>query len=399
MINGKKPKVLHIITRLIIGGAQENTVSTVEGLGRSSKYEVTLVSGPPLGPEGSLVEEAKKRGIEPIIIPTLRREINPVYDLIALRKLFKLIKKGNYAIVHTHSSKAGILGRIAARMAGVPIIIHTIHGLPFDRYQNLILNRLYIWLERFTGRFTNKLIVVCDAMREGALKERVAPREKFVTIYSGIELKKFRFKEEQFPAEKVKKEFGIPSGVPVVGAVARLFPFKGHNFLLGVIPLILKECPRTHFLFVGEGILKERLIEQAGKKGILDNITFAGLVSPERIPEMIAAMDFAVHTSLREGLARVIPQAFLLEKPVVSFDIGGAGELVINGKTGYLVQPGDSVNLAKRIVELLKNPVKVKRMGEEARKLADPVFSAGLMVKKIEQLYAELLKEKYRSTK
>ena len=388
----KKQKVLHIITRLIIGGAQENTVSTVEGLRRSSKYEVNLVSGPPLGPEGSLIEETKRKGIEPVIIPALRREINPVYDLIALRKLFKLIKKGNYAIVHTHSSKAGILGRIAARMAGVPIIIHTIHGLPFDRYQNLILNRLYIWLERFTGRFTHKLIGVCNAMGEGALKERVAPREKFVTVYSGIEIEKFRFKEEQSPAEKIKKEFGIPPDVPVIGKVARLFPFKGHSFLLDVIPLILKECPRTHFLFVGEGILKERLIEEAGKKGILENITFAGLVSPERIPEMIAAMDFVVHTSLREGLARVIPQAFLLERPVVSFDIGGAGELVINGKTGYLVQPGDSVNLAKRIVELLKDPAKVKRMGEEARKLAEPAFSAGLMVKKIEQIYAELLK-------
>ena len=385
-------KVLHIITRLIIGGAQENTIYTVEGLTKTYEYEVALASGPPLGPEGSLVEEAKRRKINLIIIPALRREINPVYDLIALRKLFKLIKKGNYAIVHTHSSKAGILGRIAARMAGVPIIIHTIHGLPFDRYQNLILNRLYIWLERFTGRFTHKLIGVCNAMGEGALKERVAPREKFITVYSGIEIEKFRFKEEQFPAERIKKEFSIPPDVPVIGKVARLFPFKGHNFLLDAIPLILKECPRTHFLFVGEGILKERLIEQAGKKGILENITFAGLVSPERIPEMIAAMDFVVHTSLREGLARVIPQAFLLEKPVVSFDIGGAGELVINGKTGYLVQPGDFVNLAKRIVELLKDPAKVKRMGEEARKLAEPAFSAGLMVKKIEQIYAELLK-------
>jgi len=389
----KKPKVLHIITRLIIGGAQENTVSTVEGLRRSSKYEVTLVSGPPLGPEGSLAEEAKRKGIEPIIIPALRREINPVYDVIALRELFKLIKKGNYTIVHTHSSKAGILGRIAARMAGVPIIIHTIHGLPFDRYQKLILNRLYIWLERFTGRFTHKLIGVCDAMGEGAFKEGVAPREKFLTVYSGIELEKFRFKEEQSTAEKIKKEFGISPDVPVIGKVARLFPFKGHNFLLDAIPLILKECPRTHFLFVGEGILKEKLIEQAGKKGILENITFAGLVFPKRIPEMIAAMDFVVHTSLREGLARVIPQAFLLEKPVVSFDIGGAGELVINGKTGYLVQPGDSINLAKRIVELLKDPAKVKRMGEEARKLAEPAFSADLMVGKIEQLYTELLKK------
>ncbi|MCK4262165.1 glycosyltransferase, partial [bacterium] len=179
----KRRKVLHIITRLILGGAQENTILTVEGLQKKSQYQVDLATGPPIGPEGSLVEDAKGRGINLIMVPEMRREINPWRDFLTFIKLYRLIKRGNYDIVHTHSAKAGILGRLAAKLAGIKVIVHTIHGLPFHEYQNRWISRFYVLCERLAGVFTDKIITVAEVMTEKALTAKIAPREKFVTIY------------------------------------------------------------------------------------------------------------------------------------------------------------------------------------------------------------------------
>ena len=398
----KRIRVLHIITRLILGGAQENTVLTVEGLGRRREYEVDLATGPPIGPEGSLVEEARDKGIKLIMVPEMRREIKPWRDFLTLMKLYQLIKRGNYDIVHTHSAKAGILGRLAAKLAGVKVIVHTIHGLPFHEYQNRWLNSFYILCEKLTGLFTNKLISVAEVMTEKALTVKIAPSKKFVTIYSGMELDKFLEPEVDkrkqvwagpgVEAAKKRRELGIAEDAPVVGKVARLFHLKGHKYLLEAAAQAVKVYPDVKFLLVGDGILRQSLEKQAEALGIRENVIFAGLVDKEEIPGLLSVMDIIVHTSLREGLARVLPQALASGKPVISFDIDGAREVVRHGETGYLVPARDSMKLADAIIELLRDKEKARRMGEAGKRLVEPNFRAEVMVAKIAQVYEEFLK-------
>ncbi|HEX8184973.1 MAG TPA: glycosyltransferase family 4 protein, partial [Blastocatellia bacterium] len=213
--------------------------------------------------------------------------------------------------------------------------------------------------------------------------------EKFTTIYSGMELDWF-LKAQVDPAA-ARREFGIPEDAPVVGKIARLFPLKGHDQLLDAAPAIVEQHPNVRFFLVGDGVLYDHLRKRAISAGILDNFVFAGLIERERIPEMLSAMDVLVHTSLREGLARVLPQALAMGKPCVSFDIDGAPEVVISDETGYIVRPGDAKGLSDAISRLLTDPQLRARMGEAGRRRVDPAFRAETMVKEIYDLYAMLV--------
>jgi glycosyltransferase involved in cell wall biosynthesis len=396
-----KIRVVHIITRLILGGAQENTLLTLEGLKKRAYYDVTLLTGPALGPEGSLTKEAKRRGIKPVIIPPLRRNIHPWLDLKSLILLYKLIKKENYDIVHTHSTKAGILARIAAKIAGVPIIIHTIHGLPFFPYQHKFMNFGAVNLERLVAPFTDKIITVCDNMAKKAHKAKVAPMKKFFTIYSGMELDEFLKVKEN---KNLKKNLGIKENEIVIGKIARLFELKGHRFLLKSAKEVIEQFPQTKFLLVGNGNLRDKLEQQAIDLGIKDKIIFAGLVPREKIPQYISIMDIVVHVSLREGLARAIPQALACGKPVVAFNIDGAEEVIENGKTGFLINPPfipeekwncyNTQQLTSCIIKLLKDKNLRDKMGKEGKKKVEPIFRAEYMVESMDNLYKKLLKEK-----
>jgi len=388
----RKIKVLHVITRLILGGAQENTIFTVWGLNKNDFYEVELATGPPIGPEGSLIEEAEKREIKLKIIHHMRREINLFRDLLAFIELYLLIRKGKYTIVHTHSSKAGILGRLAARVAGVKIIIHSIHGLPFFEYQNRFLNYIYILCERFTALFTDRLISVCDAIAKKAIVAGVAKKDKFKTIYGGIELNHY-FNSDVSIAEK-QKELNLDPDVPVVGNISRLFDLKGHNYLLEAASQVVDVFPKAKFLLVGDGILRERLIRQAEDLRIRDNIIFTGLVERTEIPKLISVMDVVVHTSLREGLPRVLPEALAMAKPVIAFEIDGIVEIIEDGMNGYLIPPQDSRELANSIIRLLQDKEKARRMGEAGRGMVSPAFEAEVMLQRISDVYRESIEER-----
>ncbi len=383
-----KIKVLHIITRLIIGGAQENTILSVVGLNKKNKYDITLLTGPALGPEGSLVNEAE-RCTNLVLLPQLRRNFNPVLDLIAFFRLFNFIKKGKFDIVHTHSSKAGILGRTAARLAKVPLIIHTIHGLPFFKGQHLFLNQLYIMLEKFAARFTHKIICVSESLIRDALKARLATKEKFVKIYSGIELD--NYKKNQKAKEAIRKKLGIPLGSLVIGKIARLFFFKGHKYILQAAVKIKEKVPDVRFLFIGEGVLKKKLIKQAEDLHLKNNIVFAGLISPDEIPQYIQAIDVLTHVSLHEGLPRAVVQAFALGIPAVCFDVDGARDIVKDNLNGFLVAPKDVNKLARRLLELLEDREKLRQLGTNAQRLAFQYFGSDKMVDAIDNLYEQLL--------
>lgn len=380
-------RILHIITRMIVGGAQENTLLSVEGLDRLPQYEVTLVSGVDHGPEGDLLARARAT-TRLIVVPELGRSINPLGDLVALWKLYRLIRQGRYHIVHTHSSKAGVLGRIAAWLAGTPLIVHTLHSLVFHDYQPWAVNRLWWMVKKICAPLTDHFISVSRLISEKAIAASIAAPEKFTTIYSGMELDWFL--KAQVDAQSVRREFGIPPNALVVGKIARLFPLKGHDQLMDAAPAIVARHPDVRFFLVGDGVLYEQLQRRARELRIERNFIFAGLVARERIPELLAAMDVLVHTSLREGLARVLPQALAMGKPCVSFNIDGAPEVVIPGKTGYLVQPEDAAGLAEAIARLLDDAALRARMGAAGRQLVDPAFRAETMVAQIADVYAML---------
>lgn len=383
-------RVLHIITRMIVGGAQENTLLSVVGLDAMPEYDVRLISGIDKGREGELLSQARETA-HLIVVPEMARSINPFSDVAAFWKLYQLIKAGRYHIVHTHSSKAGVLGRLAAKMAGTPIIVHTLHSLVFHDYQPWIINRTWRLIKKGLAPIIDFFISVSDVISEKAMAAGIDKPEKFRTVYSGMELDWFL--HARFDTAKVRDEFGIPLDAPVVGKIARLFPLKGHDQLMDAAPEIVRRVPDVRFFLIGDGILLEHLQARARKYGILENFVFAGLIDRTRIPEMISAMDVVVHTSLREGLARVLPQSLAMGKPCVSFDIDGAREVVINDKTGYLVEAFDSEALADRIAALLEDPQMRKRFGENGRRHVDPNFRAEKMVADISDVYQKLLKK------
>jgi glycosyltransferase involved in cell wall biosynthesis len=385
-------RVLHIITRLIVGGAQENTLLTCEGLAAMPEYEVTLASGIDRGPEGDLLDRARK-SVNLVLVPELGRAISPIADIRALWKLYRLIRRGRYHIVHTHSSKAGVLGRIAAKMAGTPLIVHTLHSLVFHEYQPWIVNRTWWMVKKICAPMTDHFLSVSSIISQKAINAGIDRPEKFTTVYSGMELDWFLNSTADGAA--VRREFGIHEDAPVVGKIARLFPLKGHDELMDAAPEIVRRIPNVRFFLIGDGILYDHLRERARAAGILDNFVFAGLIQRERIPEMLAAMDVVVHTSLREGLARVLPQALAMGKPCVSFDIDGAPEAVLDGETGYLVRAYDNETLADRISKLLADPELRATMGANGRRHVDPAWRTETMVAGTAAVY-RMLAERYR---
>lgn len=381
-------RVLHIITRMIVGGAQENTLLSVVGLDAMPEYVVDFISGIDKGKEGELLSQARET-TNLIILPEMGRSINPFSDITAFWKLYKLIKKGRYHIVHTHSSKAGVLGRLAAWLAGTPIIVHTLHSLVFHDHQPWIINRAWWTAKKICEPVTDFYISVSSVIVEKAIAAGIAEPARFRTIYSGMELDWFL--NAKFDADKIKEEFGIPLESPVVGKIARLFPLKGHDQLMDAAPEIVKRVPNVRFFLIGDGMLLEHLQKRATEYGILDNFVFAGLIDRKRIPEIISAMDVVVHTSLREGLARVLPQSLAMGKPCVSFDIDGAREVVINDYTGYLVEAFDSVGLAEGVARLLEDEKLRQKFGENGRRHVDPNFRTEKMVADISEVYQMLL--------
>lgn len=385
--SGRPLRVLHVITRLIVGGAQENTLLTAVGQ-KDRGIDVSLLAGPDPGPEGDLHEPVRRAGIPLHLVGSLVRPIRPDRDLVALWELYRFLRRGRFDVVHTHSSKAGILGRLAARMAGVPVIVHTLHGLVFHDYQAAWKNALYIRLKRFVAPFCQTIIAVNQKTIDGAVAAGIGRPEQYVKIFSGMELDPFLEIGSRFSTEEAKRSLGIPPTAPVVGKIARLFPLKGHDEFFDAAAIIAREIPECRFLLVGGGILRDALEERAWRMGIGERTIFTGLVPPEEVPRHMQAMDVVVHTSLREGIARVIPQAGAVGKPVVTFDLDGAPEVIRHGDSGFLAPPKDTAAIADRTVELLRDPALREEMGKHGRAFAAEHYPADRMVDAINDVYA-----------
>ncbi len=385
-------KIVHVITRFILGGAQENTLYTVEGQ-HAAGHDVTLVTGPAVGPEGELLERAKRSGARIVVEPHLRRAIHPWHDWRAYRRLVSLFREMRPDVVHTHSSKAGIVGRLAAHRANVPAVVHTIHGLAFHPYGGPFANGLYVALERRCARVTDRIISVADAMTRQALAAGIGRPEQFRTIYSGLEVEPFL---KDYDRGEVRRGFGLAEGDLVVGKVARLSDLKGHEYLFAAFERVAKAEPRAKLLLIGNGWRRAEYGRRVRDMGLAGHVVFAGLIPPEEIPAAIHAMDILVHTSLREGLARVLPQALISGVPVITYDVDGAREVVENDVTGILLPPKDIDGLATAILRLLADPALRERMGRTGRARLAPLFDHRRMVLEITHLYEEALEEKRR---
>ena len=382
----QKIKVINPITRLIVGGAQETVIETCACINKA-RFATQLVAGPQTGPEGELISEVKKRQIPLTLIPELVREINPVKDFIAAYKLVKLFKREQPHIVHTHSSKTGIIGRWAARLAGVPVIVHTVHGWGHHPYQQPLIQKIYIFAEQKTVPFTDKLIAVSTLNVDKGLKDHIGTREKYVVIHSCINLDDFS-RPKTDPAA-MRNALGIDAASPVVGTVSRLSHQKNPLDFVRMAAQVKKDIPTARFLFVGDGPLRAETEALIRELHLEQGIILAGLRMD--VPDLLHTMDIFTLTSLWEGLPRVIPQAMIAGLPVVANNVDGNAEIIRDGVNGFLTPPGDISLMAERIVRLLKDQPLKQAIVAQGRETAAKEFSLHDMVEKIENLYDELL--------
>ena len=383
-------KVLHLITRLDQEGSATNTLMTVAGLEKRG-FAITLVYGKTV----SLPREAVplRDKIEMKEIPALIRELAPYQDLLAFYQLWQFIRRGGFTVVHTRSSKAGILGRWAAWCAQVPVIVHTPHGHVFYGYFGWLTTRLFVWLERLTALVTDRIVTLTEREKAEHLQWKIARAEKFTTIPSGVELQSVSSPKSQVPSLKSQAlsaktvDLGPPSS-PLVGTVGRFEPIKGHRYLVEAIPLVLSQVPTARFLFIGDGPLRSLLEQQTVQLGVATQVTFTGW--HEEPAALMACCDLIVLPSLNKGMGRVLVEAMALGKAIVASSVGGIPDLVQDGKNGILVPPADPPRLAQAIISLLTDKSQTERMGAKGRYLA-PTFSAELMLEKLEKLYGDLL--------
>jgi glycosyltransferase involved in cell wall biosynthesis len=384
-----KTKVLHPITRMIVGGAQENTMFTAFLLDKS-RYQVQVISGPQTGSEGSLIGEVRTRGISLTINPHLLRQLNPYHDIFCLFSLVRFIRQGKFSIVHTHSSKAGILGRLAAKMAGTPVIIHTVHGWSFHEHMHPTLRNTYIILERWIARFTDQIIAVAEKDIEKGLKHGIGRPDQYRLIHSAIPLDEFDPK--RVDRESIRIELGIPPEVNVLGNIGRFSAQKNPLDWVRVAGRVGRAIPDCRFLLVGDGPLHGEVEAALVAEGIHSQTILTGL--RRDVPEMMAAMDVFLLTSLWEGLPRVIPQAMAMGLPVVANAVDGSSEAIVPGETGYLCSPGALDEMAERCAELIRDPIKRSTMGKKGQAYASREFDVRQMVAQIDNVYQQLLARK-----
>ena len=386
----RKMKICHVITRMIVGGAQENTLLTIKGHIEKG-HEVVLVTGFSPGREGELLKNVEMPPFKIVEIPEMVREVSPCKDFKALRKLREYFKKEKFDVVHTHSSKAGIIGRIAARQAGVPVVVHTVHGQAFHAYEKPWKKLLYITAERIAAKYCDKIYAVAQAMIDQCVDAKVAPREKYMVVYSGMDTAAFANAGRNM---ELRQKLGIPENAKVIVTVARLFPMKGYEEMLPAAARLVKEFPDLHFLPVGDGPMYDELQKQIADLGLSGNFHFAGLVPPHEVCDYIAQADLLWHLSLHEGLPRAVVQALAVGIPAIGYKLDGTPEVVLNGKTGYVTAPQDVDAVVARSRELLNDAALRAEMGKNGKDLVIERFAWRRMADILEEEFLKLLKEK-----
>ena len=384
-------KITHIITRLIVGGAQENTVATILGLRQKPGVEVKLISGPTTGPEGSLENETAKIPGLLTIVPELVRPVHPLKDFSALRKLENILREQKPDIVHTHSGKAGILGRLAAKRAGVPIIIHHIHGPSFGNFQGALANLIFAAAERRAAQGTDHFFCSASAMTKLYLAAGIGRPEMFTRIFSGFDLESFLNATNDLA---FRKQLGLEESHFVIGKIGRLFKLKGHADLVTAFAEILPRIPHARLLFVGDGILRGEIEKQIRTLGLDGKVIFTGLVPPSEVARHVGVMDCLAHLSYREALSRALPQALAAGKPVVAYNFDGADEICLDNETGFIVRIGDTDAAAQRLIQLASDSALREKFGQRGQQFVKENFPIEKMVDDQYTVYLKLAAER-----
>jgi glycosyltransferase involved in cell wall biosynthesis len=381
-------RVTHVITRLVVGGAQENTLATIHGLRQKPGVEVKLISGPTTGPEGSLEPEAAKIPGLLTVVPELVRPVHPLKDFIALRKLEKILREQKPDLVHTHSGKAGILGRLAAKRAGVPVIVHHIHGPSFGSFQGALANFIFTAAECHAAQVTDHFFCSAAAMTKLHLAAGIGKPSMFTRIFSGFNLEPFLNATNDLA---LRKQLGLDENHFVIGKIGRIFKLKGHADLVAAFAKILPQVPQARLLFVGDGALRSDIENQIHALGLDGKVVFSGLVPPGEVARYVGIMDCLAHLSYREALSRALPQALAAGKPVVAYDFDGADEVCLENETGFIVHTGDMDAAAQRLLQLANDAALREKFGRAGTAFVRENFSVEKMVDDQYLVYLKLL--------
>ncbi len=388
-------KVLHVITRMIIGGAEWNTFYSLK-LHDRNRYEPLLACGPETGPEGSLIEATKEIGVPVYIISDLIREISLKSDLKALVQLVRLYRNLQVDIVHTHTSKAGILGRLAGRLAKVPVVIHTVHGFAFTAPIPKWQKKLYIALEKMAGRWCDALIFLSKPLMAEAGRLGIGDPKTYALIPSGIDVKAFRNEANNGNREAMLKLMGLTNHIPIIGTVSRLVKDKGLEMLLEAAAKLKARGFDFHIVWVGDGPIRPELEALAKQLGVADRLLITGMCT--NVPAWVSCFDLFVLPTLWEGMGRVFLEAQAAGVPVIGTKVGGVPDVVKDGITGILVPPNDINALVEAMELLLTKPELRKQMGYAASQFANnEQFQVDFMVRKIEEVYEQAWKRHVRA--
>ena len=379
-------RILHIHTLPVISGSGINTFLTMRGM-KGNRYESVLACAP----GGALIDLVQRHGMEVRTFPSLVQPLHPLKDFKAVFELTAHLMKKPYQIVHTHNSKAGFVGRLSAKLARVPVIVHTVHGFAFHQQERPWRRFVFRNLERMASHWCDKMIFISQPLIDWALKERISCTRKTARIYSGIEMDLFHPVSAQEKA-RLKAKWGLHEQETVIGMVSKLWEGKGHAVLIRAFREIIKEKPQARLVIVGEGHLMEPLKALVRQMDLSDAVIFTGFL--EDVPQILAIFDVAVLPSYFEGMGRVLLEAMAMEKPVVGTLVGGIPDLIEEGVNGYLVSPGNEGELASAVLKILNDKSLAVNMGEAGRKMMTDRFSADTMVRSIEEIYNELLNMK-----
>lgn len=390
MTSTRRVKLVHIITRLDRGGSSEVVLELAARLDRK-RFDVQIVTGDTRDPVCDLMQYTQNTGIPITVYPRLRRDIMPVSDVIACVHLARHLRRERPDIVHTHSSKAGILGRIAAKLAGAPVVVHAPHGHIFYGYFGRGMSYIFVLIERLMARATDRIITLTELGKQDHIRYGIGPPELFVPIPCGIDLSRFMSAAPE--GQALRDTLDLRDEDQLVLWVGRLVPIKGCEVFLHACAIIARRFEHARFFVVGDGLLADPLRALASELGLDGRIRFTGQRSD--IPAWMWASDLFVLSSLNEGLGRVLLEAMAAHKPVVATMVGGVSEIVRTEETGLLVPPGDPDRLAEGILTLLKDRDRARTMGERGFQRSQE-FDMQRMVDRTAALYEALLREKGR---
>ncbi len=389
-LTGPQPlKVLHLITRMVRGGAQENTLATVLGLRRRG-WNAVLATGPAHGREGDMQEDMLGSGVPVAYFAALTRDPNPLLDIIALFQLWRFLRREKFLIVHTHTSKAGVLGRLAAKWADVPVVLHTPHGHVFGGYFSSWVTRVFAGMERLWAKFTDGMIALTPQEKKEHLRLGIGRDHRFEVIPSGVP--EVLFDPDKHSGETLRRAWGIAPGVKVIGTLARLVPVKGVDILIEGFAQIAQQRSDCVCVIVGDGPEGDALRALARSRGLEHRVLFAGY--RKDAAACLAAMDVFVLASRNEGMGRALVQAGLMQRPIIGSAVSGIQDLIRDGENGILLPPERPDALASAMNRMLENGDWAIQLGRQARYDFLNGYGEEAMIDGIERLYLRVLKEK-----